>query len=278
MPAAGSRPFVILLIVLGAATLVVDYPGRWLEGYGPLRHASLDGWGAADLFAPIFIFFLGASIPMTGVKDRRAILDRAALMLGAGIVASGFPRFDASLWRIPGVLQRAALCYVAAASIYRASSGDLRRRGAIVASSGTFLTLVYWLVMTHVPPPGGSAGDLSADRSLAAWIDWLLLRGHLASARWDPDGLLSSVSSISTVLFGTVAGMCFTSGLRPLQKILRLAGAGVAAIAGGLLWTPMFPLSRTLWSSSFVVFTGGIASVLLALWFAITAAGSTRRA
>jgi predicted acyltransferase len=260
--------FIVLLVALAGAAVILDDPGHWTTGYGLLRHAEWEGADAADLLSPIFLFFLGASIPLLSERARwTAVVLRAALLIGIGLLVSGYPRFDLSTWRIPGVLQRAGLCYIAAAAAYRATSGDRRRRGAIMVSLATFLTLAYWLVMTHVPVPGGTADDLSPEGNLAAWADRVLLGGHVWSARWDPDGLLSTLSSLSTTMFGVVAGMCVTSDQRPARKAAQLAGAGVAGIAGGMLWTPMFPLNRTLWSSSFVIFSGGVASLLLAIWY-----------
>jgi predicted acyltransferase len=260
--------FVLLLIALGAASVMLDAPGRWAAGYGLLRHAEWDGVAAADLVSPIFLFLLGVSIPLLSEKSQpAAIVVRAALLIAIGVLLSGYPRFDLSTWRIPGVLQRAGVGYAVAGLAYRATSGDRRRRGAILVSAAAFLALGYWLVMTHVPVPGGTADDLSREGNLAAWADRALMRGHVWSARWDPDGLFSTVSSLSTALFGVVAGMCLASGQRPARTAWQLAGAGAAGIAGGILWSPMFPLNRTLWSGPFVVLGGGIASLLLAIGY-----------
>ena len=164
--------FLLLLIALGAASVVLDAPWRWGAGYGPLRHAEWDGIAAADLVSPIFLFFLAVSIPLLSERGRpAAIVVRAALLIAAGLLASGYPRFDLSTWRIPGVLQRAGICYAVGGLAYRATTGDRRRRGAILVSAAAFLTLGYWLVMTHVPVPGGTAADLSREGNLAAWAD-----------------------------------------------------------------------------------------------------------
>ena len=265
-------PFVILLIGVGAAGVILDAPGRWAAGYGLLRHAAWDGVAAADLVAPLFLFLLGVSIPLLSEGAApRAILLRAGFLVALGLLLSGSPRFDLSTWRVPGLLQRAGCCYAVAGVAYHATAGDRRRRGAILVSSAAFLALAYWLVMTHVPVPGGTAGDLSMEGNLAAWADRVVMGRHGWSPRWDPDGLLSTVSSVSTALFGVAAGMCVAFGQRRARTTAQLAGAGAAGIAGGILWSPMFPLNRTLWSGSFVVLSAGVASLLLAIGYWITA-------
>ena len=267
-PRTGPRALslVSLLIVLGVATVIVDSPGRWTSGYGVLQHAGWEGLRAADLFAPAFVFFLGACVAIVGASERwGTILIPAAILIALGLIVSGYPHFDPARWRIPGTLQRAGVCYLSAAVMLRVTTGDARRRGAIFVSAAIFLTLAYWLVMTHAPVPGATVDDLSPEGNLAGWLDRTVLRSHMWSARWDPDGLLSTLSSVSTAMIGVVAGMCMASELRPGQKAARLGGAGVGAVVGGLLFDPMFPLNRALWSSSFMIASGGVASLLLAV-------------
>jgi len=134
-------------------------------------------------------------------------------------------------------------------------------------SVGLALALAYWLVMMHVPPPGGFAGDLSAEGNLGAYIDRTVMGGHLWKARWDPEGLLSTIPAISTTLFGVCAGLCLGSGYTPKQKAAALAATGVLGIAIGELWNIAFPINKNLWTSSYAVFMAGGASLLLALCY-----------
>jgi predicted acyltransferase len=278
-PAASPRraptiSFVALLIALGTLAVLADEPRRWVHGLGFLRHAEWDGVGGADLLSPLFVFLLCASIPwLSEPTTSSVILLRSLSALALGLCVSGYPQFDLATWRIPGVLQRAAICYAVAAFIYRATSGDRRRRGAILVSVAAFLTLTYWLVMAHVPVPGGTAGDLSPGRTLADWADRALLRGHVWSPEWDPDGVFSTVSSFSTAFFGVVAGMCVSAGQRLARTAGQLAGAGVGAIIGGILWSSMIPLNRSVWSGSFVLISGGIASLMLTAWYLTAGVG-----
>ncbi len=220
-----------------------------------------------DLLSPVFLFLLGASLPLRQRPSSVvSIVWRVLVVIAIGVVISGYPRFDVATWRFPGVLQRAGVCYLVASTIFLATTGDSRRQGAIVVSAAAFLTLAYWLILVHVPVPGGTAGDLSSEGSLAKWIDHAVFGAHLWSLDWDPDGLPSTISSISTVLFGVAAGLCVDSSDPPRRKVAQLAGTGAGGIVGGLLWSAMIPINRTLWSSSFVVCSAGVASLLLAVW------------
>ncbi len=268
MPTRARFPSLGLLDgILAVAALAGDYPGRWHAGYGPLGHAEWDGIRVLDLLSPVFLFLLGASLPLRQRPSSVvSIVWRVLVVIAIGVVISGYPRFDVATWRFPGVLQRAGVCYLVASTIFLATTGDSRRQGAIVVSAAAFLTLAYWLILVHVPVPGGTAGDLSSEGSLAKWIDHAVFGAHLWSLDWDPDGLPSTISSISTVLFGVAAGLCVDSSDPPRRKVAQLAGTGAGGIVGGLLWSAMIPINRTLWSSSFVVCSAGVASLLLAVW------------
>jgi predicted acyltransferase len=256
----------LLVMTIAAMALVnTDYAahGHWL-----LRPAEWEGWTPPDLILPVLLFVLGARIPLSrpGASWASIVL-RGLLVIGAGLLLSGYPSFDVSHWRIPGVLQRIGICYLGAAAAYHATSGDARRRGAILMSAGVFITIAYWLVMQHVPVPGGVAGDLSPEGNLAAYIDRVLMGGHLGKPRWDPEGLLSTAPAIATTLFGVVCGLCLGSGEPPGKKVWQLAAAGAGTAIGGQLWGVVFPINRSLWSSSFAVFSAGVASLLIALWY-----------
>ena len=125
------------------------------------------------------------------------------------------------------------------------------------------LTVAYWVIMMGVPPPGGVAGDLTPEGNLGAHIDRTLMAGHLWKPRWDPEGLLSTLPAIATALFGVVAGMWIGSTADATRKVAGLVGAGTIAIALGYAWHPYFPINKSLWTSSYTLFTAGAACVLL---------------
>jgi predicted acyltransferase len=256
-----------LLVLLAIASVIVDDPSRWATGYGMLRHAQWDGVLPADLVTPVFLFFLGAAIALRKRPfPLRGLLGIAATLCAAGLAINGVWRADLATWRFTGVLQRAGATLAITAVAHAAATGDCRRRIAILASTATLITLTYWLVMAHVPVPNGTPGDLSPAGNLAAWVDRTLLGPHAWNGHWDPDGILSTLSSVSTTLAGLVAGIALTSKPRGLRPVLQLVVAGAAAMIAGILWTFMVPLNRSLWSGSFVVFSGGVATILLAGW------------
>jgi predicted acyltransferase len=256
-----------LLVFLAIAAVIVDDPSRWARGYGVLRHAHWDGVQPADLVTPALLFFLGAAMPLRRrTLPLPVLLGIAATLCAAGLAINGFWRADLATWRVTGVLQRAGATLAITAVAHATATGDHRRRIALLASMAALVTLTYWLVMAHVPAPNGAPGDLSPTGNLAAWVDRTLLGPHAWNGQWDPDGILSTLSSVSTTLAGLVAGIALTSNPRGLRPVLQLVAAGAAAMIAGILWTFMVPLNRSLWSGSFVVFSAGVAAIVLAGW------------
>lgn len=246
-----------------AAMVIVNNPGDWDHVYAPLLHAPWHGWTPTDLIFPFFLFIVGVAITLSRRSaSTGSVLKRAAIIFGVGLFLSGFPRFDLASWRIPGVLQRIAVCYAAAALVYARS-----RRPALIAAAAAALMLGYWAVLMLLPVPGGNAGDLSAEGNLGAVIDRALMAGHLWKPRWDPEGLLSTLPAIATTLLGILAGLWIGRGAPSARTAAMLALAGTAAIAAGLIWDAVFPINKNLWTSSYVMFSGGAAALFLALCY-----------
>lgn len=253
-----------------AAMVLVNNPGTWRAIYPPLRHTDWHGWTLTDLVFPFFLFIVGTSIPLSvGLRAREGagrpllarVLRRSVVIFALGIVLNGFPWFEWATLRVPGVLQRIALCYLAAALIYLATGW----RGQAVAAAG--LLLAYWAVMTLVPVPGYGAGDLGKAGNLAAYLDRALLGpAHLwqQAKVYDPEGLLSTLPAIATTLLGVLAGHWLASGRAPRTVATGLAVAGAAATALGALWGLWFPINKALWTSSYALFTAGLAALALA--------------
>jgi len=266
-----------------AAMVLVNNPGTWRAVYPPLRHADWHGWTPTDLVFPFFLFIVGVSIPLS--LSRRAgegrerpvlarVLRRSAVIFLLGIVLNGFPWFDWATLRIPGVLQRIALCYLAAALVYLATGW----RGQAWAAAG--LLLGYWALMTLVPVPGYGAGDLGKAGSLAAYIDRTLLgSAHLwqQAKVYDPEGLLSTLPAIATTLLGVLAGGWVAAGRSPKAVAAGLAVAGLAAAVLGAGWGLWFPINKALWTSSYALFTAGLAAVTLSGCYWLVAARGFRR-
>ena len=243
-----------------AGMVIVNNPGDWGNVYGPLLHAPWHGWTPTDLIFPFFLFIVGVSITLSRKSASwGTIAWRAAIIFALGLLLAGYPRFNLERWRIPGVLQRIAVCYFAAAGLYR-----VNKRPVVVGTIAAALALAYWAVMMLVPAPGGVAGDLTPDSNLAAWIDRALMSGHLWRPTWDPEGLLSTIPAITTTLLGVLAGLCLAHPMTRERKATWLAVGGAAAMAIGMIWGIWFPINKNLWTSSYAVFTAGFASLVLA--------------
>ena len=252
-----------------AAMVVVNNPGTWSRIYWPLEHAEWDGWTPTDLVFPFFLFIVGVSITLSlarrvedggGQRDLlNGIIRRTVILFALGLILAGFPYFNVQTIRIPGVLQRIAVCYFAASLIFLKTSW---RTQVVIAAA---LVIVYWLLMTLVPVPGYGAGDLSKEGSLASYLDRIILGPHIwkQGKVYDPEGALSTLPAIATTLGGALAGHWLRAPRSQLEKVGGLFFAGVAAVMTGWLWGLWFPINKSLWTSSYVVFTGGMALLLL---------------
>lgn len=248
--------------------ILVNNPGSWAHVLPPLEHAEWNGWTPTDLIFPFFLFIVGVSLvvsfsrrELAGASPRdllRKALRRSALIILVGLLLSGFPRYDLAHLRVPGVLQRIGLVYGLTALILLHFGPRPRRwiAGALLVG--------YWVLLTFVPVPGGAAGDLTADGNLGAWLDRLLLGGHLWTPGFDPEGLLSSIPAVATCLLGTFAGERMLADRPAGDRTTGLLLMGAALMVAGLTWDPWFPINKGLWTSSYTLFTGGIACQALA--------------
>ena len=256
-----------------AGMVLVNNPGSWSHIYWPLGHANWHGWTPTDLIFPFFLFIVGVSITLalgsrseTNDKTRSVhwkIIKRALIIFALGLFLAGFPYFHLSTMRIMGVLQRIALCYLFAALIFLKT--DLRKQVAITAA----LLVAYWLVLTFVPTPGFKFGDYSREGSIACFIDRKVLGNHIWSQGkiYDPEGLLSTLPAIATTLLGVISGKLLRSQKKQYEKVSLLFIAGLGCIIGGWLWNLFFPINKSLWTSSYALFTGGLAMQFLALCY-----------
>jgi len=256
------------------AMLLVNNPGSWSHVYGPLQHAAWNGSTPTDLVFPCFLFIVGvaAKFSLGGLMDRgfarhelfRKALLRAAVIFVLGLALQGFPHYDLAHLRIFGVLQRIALSYLAVAAIVL-STGIRGQTAALVS-----LLLTYWALLTAVPVPGVGRGVLEPDLNLANWLDLRVIGpNHLPpdTRTWDPEGILSTLGAIATVLCGALAGRWIRSARGASTKALGLVLAGGVAVAVGLMWSHALPINKSLWTSSFVVFSAGIACLVVALLY-----------
>ena len=273
----GSHRLLSLDIFRGitiAGMLLVNNPGSWSHIYPPLRHAEWHGWTPTDLIFPFFLFIVGVSIVYAFAGRTAAGADRHALLrksvwrgvklFALGLILQGFPLYHLSTIRIPGVLQRIALAFVVTAVLFLYTR--LHTQVIVFAT----LLLGYWALQALVPAPGVWPGAYAAGTDLGAWLDRAILtEAHLwsSSRTWDPEGLLSTLPAIATCLSGVFAGLWLRSAREPLEKTNGLFVAGWAALVVGLMWHPLFPINKSLWTSSYVFFTSGLACSFLALCY-----------
>lgn len=265
-----------------AAMVLVNNPGTWRAIYSPLRHAEWHGWTPTDVIFPFFVFIVGVAIPLALgprlERDGRAavvlkVVRRSIVIFGLGIILNGFPWYAWSTLRIPGVLQRIAVCYLAAAVIYVLTSTRVQ------AVTTTALLFGYWLVMTAIPVPGYGSGDLSPAGNLAAYLDRAILGPHIwqYAKVYDPEGILSTVPAAATALLGVLTGTWLRSGRDADVIAARLAMTGVVGLGVGELWGLWFPINKSLWTSSYVVFTAGLALIVLAACYWLVEVRAYRR-
>ena len=263
-----------------AGMILVNNPGDWGHLYAPLAHAQWNGWTFTDLVFPFFLFAAGVSMAISidrrardgaePVKLMRELARRAAVIFLVGLALNLFPAFDFSTVRIPGVLQRIALCVLIAAPL------------AVNASSKTIglwiavLFAVYTVPMFFVPVPGPdrivAAGVLEPGRDFGAWVDRQFLGGHLwsQSRTWDPEGLVSTLPAACSLLFGVLAGRWLLVARPGIATTAAMLAAGVAALLMGLvLDAVLMPINKNLWTPAYCVFMTGWSLVVFAAFHAV---------
>jgi predicted acyltransferase len=256
-----------------ALMVLVDSPGDHGAVFSLLSHAAWNGWTIADTIFPAFLFMVGVSIVFSLDKHKEAgsqrpiirrILKRTAILFALGIFVNVFPRFDFSTLRIPGVLQRIAVCYFFV-SLIVLNSG---LRGRIVWLIG--LLGSYWLMMRLIPVPGLGAGVLEPGKNFAAWVDSHLLGGYMWSyygGKWDPEGIVSTIPAMATTLFGVLTAQWLKSSFSPGRKAAAMFLAGALLMMSGLLLNHWLPINKSLWTSTFSMFMAGMAVMALGLFY-----------
>jgi predicted acyltransferase len=252
-----------------AAMILVNNPGDWSCAYWPLLHASWHGWTPTDLIYPFFLFMVGMSLAFSRRQDLRPALVRTLKLVGLGLLLNLYPYFPFAELRWPGVLQRIGLCYLAAFAVKR-WLGPRGQAGLVAA-----LLVGYWVLMTRVIGPEGHPPSLEMETNLAGQVDRLLLVPHVwgVTATWDPEGVLSTFPAIATTVLGLLVGGWIRSDRKPFSTPLGLLLGGLMLTALGVLWGEaapawlIFPINKGLWTSSFVLLTGGLAAAFFGLTY-----------
>ncbi|CEG57084.1 acyltransferase family protein [Legionella fallonii] len=240
--------------------------------YALLAHADWDGCTLADVVFPFFLFIVGISSVISlknqvQVKSKSSlysgIVQRSLVLFCVGLLLNAIPyHFDIATIRIFGILQRIAICYLICAIIYLNTT--VRTQILI------FLVIIigYWFLMTQVPVPGHGINQLTIDGSWATYLDRMLLSpAHLYTKTYDPEGGFSTIPAIATTLAGVLTGQLLLTSLSNKSKCYIMGLTGGVFLFLGWIWGYSFPINKSLWTSSFVLWTGGYALVAFALCF-----------
>ncbi|HEX9006565.1 MAG TPA: DUF5009 domain-containing protein [Bacteroidota bacterium] len=282
VPAASTR--LLSLDAFRGATvagmILVNNPGTWSAIYPQLEHARWSGWTFTDWIFPFFLWIVGVAITLSFTKrlqkgDARGKLlghavRRALIIFGCGLFLAGFPfglafghQFSWLTIRIPGVLQRIAVCYLAASAVYLYTGlrGQIRWVVALLAG--------YWLVVKLIPVPGYGAGIVDQPMGSFPWfVDSNLLAGHTwrgaPAPGFDPEGIMSTFPAIATTLLGVLTGHWLKSDRTPEVKTAWMFVAGNFLLLAGAIFDIWLPINKNLWTSSYVIFMAGFALVCFA--------------
>lgn len=258
-----------------AFMILVNNPGNWAAIYAPLEHSDWNGCTPTDLVFPFFLFISGVSIVFSLENAKRdphkkliiKILRRGVTIFLIGVFLNLYPFFDFGTVRIMGVLQRIALVYMACSLLFLYMS---KRKLMITAG---LLLAGYYLLMVAGPLLLTGAYTLEPGKSMAAYLDRAILTNtHMwkMAGTWDPEGLISTIPAIASGIIGIMAGLILSDkGLNAEKKVISLFINAFILVAAGLVAGLAFPINKSLWTSSFVLYTGGIAMAFLAFLYTL---------
>ncbi|MFI5070676.1 MAG: acyltransferase family protein [Terriglobales bacterium] len=272
-----------------AGMILVTDPGTYSAVYRPLLHSQWNGVTPTDMIFPAFLFAVGIAITLSfSTRIRRGyskarmawhVLVRSVALFLIGLAINGFPDYNLHTIRIPGVLQRISLCYLCGSFLYlgilRVFGDELAlskpqaaiRRIAILGGTIIFFLAGYWFLLESVPVPGFGPGRLDSLGNLGAYLDRSIFGvrhlwaygttpGH--GVTFDPEGLLSTIPAIATLLIGILTAEWLRTEHSPRRKALTFAGVGLGLAITGYLLHPLLPINKKLWTSTFALFSGGI--------------------
>jgi len=267
-----------------ALMIMVNCPGDSNAIFSFLGHSAWNGWTFADTVFPSFIFIVGVSLVFsftgkagTSISNRSTefrILRRTVILFALGLFLNSYPMFQLSNLRIPGVLQRIAICYFFTSLIVLKAG----LRGRILWLIGTLGS--YWLLLRFFPVPGTGPGVLEPGENFASWVDSIFLKGHMWSyydSTWDPEGIASTIPAIGTTLFGVLTGQWLMSPVSERRKVAGMVCAGLVLMAAACILDRWMPINKSIWTSTFSIFMAGLALVVLAFFhWLIDIAGFSR--
>ncbi|SNC68451.1 Predicted acyltransferase [Hymenobacter gelipurpurascens] len=258
--------------------LLVNSPGDWHFYYSPITHADWNGFHLADLVFPAFVFIMGVALvyglatvretPDLHAKTLRRVARRVLVMVVLGLLIGLLPNFYFTSFRILGVLQRLALVYGLSALCFLKMSW--RQQAWLTVA----LLVAYAVLLQLVPVPGLGYASLEKSTNLGAWLDRLLIgKEHLYTNEegWDAESLLGTLPALASGLLGVLAGQWLrATGPDAPTKTAWLFVVSSGTLVLGLIWNGWFPINKALWSSSFVLYAGGLSGLMLAaLYFVL---------
>ncbi|NWF89762.1 MAG: DUF5009 domain-containing protein [Ignavibacteriaceae bacterium] len=276
-----------------AGMILVNNPGSWSNIYPALGHAPWNGCTPTDYIFPFFLFIVGVAITISLTKRKESGLDqkklvfqiikRGLMIYAIGIFMAAWPFWnftdnkfiDLSSLRLVGVLPRIGVVYIITSLIF------LKTNIKVQAIIGVILLIGYWAIMTLIPVPGYGTPNLNVPvltnpatgeifaPNLAGWLDHLILGNHLwkTAKVWDPEGILSTLPAIATCLSGVMLGHWLRSKNDSSVKTSWIFVIGNFAILFGVIWDMWFPLNKSLWTSSYVMFTSGMALLFFGMCY-----------
>jgi predicted acyltransferase len=280
---APMRRVVSLDVVRGitiAFMILVNDGGNGKYSYRQLEHSAWNGWTLTDLVFPSFLFLAGISIVFS-TESRLArgeskatlrlhVLKRSVILFLLGLVVNGFPLFHLGTLRIYGVLQRIAICFCIASLLYLWNS-----KAWVAATTVVAALFGYWILMRWVPIPGIGVPTrdvplLDPNLNWVAYVDRKVFPGRLYEVTRDPEGLLSNIPAMGSILLGVLTGIWLRQPKSLRTKAIGLLTGSLSGLVLGSLWNIWFPINKKLWTSSFVLFTAGCTLLLLAICFYAT--------
>lgn len=252
-----------------AAMVIVNDPGSWDHVYAPLLHAEWNGCTLTDLVFPFFLFIVGVSIAFAYSRRMEAnvprkdlyrkIIFRTLKIYLLGLFLWLWPDFDFGSIRYTGVLQRISVVFLVCALIFLNTNWKTQ----IKIAAG--ILFAYWIIMAYIPVPGIGKPDLSGpENNWAHWLDSVLLPGVMWQKTWDPESILSTFPAIVTGITGMLIGKLILTVKDENKKLVWLFFIGFGMFVAGGIWNWVFPLNKNIWSSSYVLYTSGAATMGLA--------------
>jgi len=249
-----------------AGMIIVNTPGSWEYVFPPLLHSKWNGLTMADLVFPFFLFIVGVSIVLAytpKIKKYAAssllkdLFKRVIILFILGIILN-LISYKFKELRLPGILQRISIVFLICSLLF------LYTRKKIQIYISIAILSIYWLAMKIIPVPEFGAGVLYPAENLANYIDSIIIPFKMYADTWDPEGVLSTIPAIASSLFGMFTGYILLSNKNESTKVINIFVLGVFLCMLGAVVAWFFPINKNLWSSSYVLYTSGLANLFLA--------------